>query len=49
MVVVWRGGAGGIIQVFALARIPVISPRDNKENRCDIYKPKNLAKSVTVE
>ena len=49
MVVVWRGGAGGIIQVFALARIPVIPPRDNKENGCDIDKPKNLAKSVTIE
>ena len=49
MVVVWRGGAGEIIQVFALARIPVIPRRDNKENGCDIYKPKNLAKSVTVE
>ncbi len=37
------------MQVFALARIPVILSRDNKKNGCDIDKLKNLAKSVTVE
>ncbi len=49
MAAVWRESTGGIILVFALARILVIPPRDNKKNGCDIDKPKNLAKSVTVE